>query len=78
MQRVLSDCQITEVEAVYLCLYGPSLPMELKIELIRHLYETNPNMYAYLWWLIFRWRPLYAKHTTHLPLRCKFDHTVVV
>jgi len=74
----LSDCQITEVEAVYLCLFESSLSSDFKIALVKHIYETNPYMYVYLWWLVFRWRPLYAKHTTHLPVRCKFEHSVVV
>ena len=72
MQGVLRDTEITEVEAVYLCLFDLTISLDLKMGLIKRLYEIKPNMYAYLWWLIFRWRPLYAKHQTHLPTRCRY------
>ena len=49
----LSDCQITEVEAVYLCLFESSLSSDFKIALVKHIYETNPYMYVYLHWLVF-------------------------
>ena len=63
----LTRHQIVEVEAVYLCLVDATVSHALKRALIRHLYETQPFMYVYLEWLLFRWRPLYAKFTTHLP-----------
>ena len=70
----LTRHQIVEVEAVYLCLVDATVSHALKLALIRHLYETQPFMYVYLEWLLFRWRPLYAKFTTHLPHKYREEH----
>ena len=69
MIRALSESQITEVEAVYLCLFDRALTLDFKLGLIRRIYDVNPHMFAYLSWLVCRWLPLYAKHLTHLPSR---------
>ena len=46
--RALSESQITEVEAVYLSLFGTSLPDEIKIALIQRLAMVDYNMLSYL------------------------------
>ena len=48
MTRVLSDGQITEVEAVYLCLFDRALTLELKVGLIRRTHDVNYNMFVQL------------------------------
>ena len=69
MTARLNENQITEVEAVYLCLLEIDLSIDFKIALIRKIYDENLYMYVYLEWLIFRWLPLYARFKTHLPSR---------
>ena len=69
MIRALSENQITEVEAVYLCLFDGALTLELKMALIIRIYDVNYSMFAYLYWLVFRWYPIYATSKTHLPRR---------
>ena len=69
MIRALSESQITEVEAVYLCLFDRALTLELEMALIRRIYDVNYSMFAYLYWLVFRWYPFYATSKTHLPRR---------
>ena len=67
MGSVLNETQITEVEAVYLCVIDPQTPFDLKVGLIKRLYDVNPYMFVYIEWLLSRWLPLYAKFKTHLP-----------
>ena len=69
MTARLNENQITEVEAVYLCLLEIDLSIYFMIALIRRIYDENLYMYVYLEWLIFRWLPLYARFKTHLPSR---------
>ena len=71
MMRALSESQISQVEAVYLCLFGATLPDEIKIALIQRLAMVDYNVPSYLHWLVFRWRPLFATHLTHLPSRSR-------
>ena len=67
MIRALSESQITEVEAAYLCLIDRELTLELKMALIIRIHDVNYSMFAYLYWLVFRWYPFYATSKTHLP-----------
>ena len=41
MIRVLSDGQITEVEAVYLCLFDRALTLDFQLGLIRRIYDVK-------------------------------------
>ena len=45
----------------------PRPPFDLKVGLIKRLYDVNPYMFVYIEWLLSRWLPLYAKFKTHLP-----------
>ena len=69
MTTKLNDNQITEVEAVYLCLVERDVSIDLKMALVRRIYDENLYMFVYLEWLIFRWLPLYARSKRHLPMR---------
>ena len=69
MTTKLNENQITEVEAVYLCLVERDVSIDLKMGLVRRIYDENLYMFVYLEWLIFRWLPLYARSKRHLPMR---------
>ena len=69
MTTKLNENQITEVEAVYLCLVERDVSIDLKMVLVRRIYDENIFMFVYLEWLIFRWLPLYARSKRHLPMR---------
>ena len=65
----LSNDQLTIVEAVYLNLITDSNSYEFKLELSRHIYNTNIFMFVYLDWLLHRWFVFFAKHKFDLPKR---------
>jgi len=69
MIRALSESQITETEAVYLCLFDRDMTLDLKMALVIRIHDVNYSMFAYLYWLVFRWYPIYATSKTHLPRR---------
>ena len=68
--KKLSNIEITIVEAIYLCIIKQSLPIDLEEDLIDYIYDRDPYMYIYLYWLKKRWHVLYAKNDDHLPTRC--------
>ena len=54
------------VEAVYLCIIRKTGSKDVQDDLVE-LVRKNAYMYIYLGWLLYRWRPLYAKYNDQLP-----------
>ena len=54
------------VEAVYLCIIKKTVSKDMQHDLVE-LLRKNAYMYIYLGWLLYRWRPLFAKYDDHLP-----------
>ena len=61
MTRTLDDFQITMVEAVYLCIIKKTVSKDVEDQLVE-LLRRNAYMYIYMDWLLYRWRPFYAKY----------------
>ena len=67
---MLTDKQITMVEAVYLAIDNGELSEDLCQSLVDNLYLHNKECHIYLIWLLNRWVSL-RKHKYHLPIRTK-------
>ena len=69
---MLTDNQITMVEAVYLAIDNGALSEELCQNLVDNMYSYDKECHIYLIWLLNRWRsPALRKHKYHLPTRTK-------
>ena len=70
---VLSECQQTEAECLFL-LFGNGVltKPEIKIYMEEYLYHANLEMYVYISWMLNRWVFL-RKHPLHLPTRIKTE-----
>ena len=67
---MLTDNQITMVEAVYLAIDNCQLSEEICQNLVDNMYLYNKECHIYLIWLLNRWFSL-RWHRTHLPKRTK-------
>ena len=67
---MLTDNQITMVEAVYLAIDNGELSEELCQNLVDNMYLQSKECHIYLIWLMNRWAFL-RKHRSHLPIRTK-------
>ena len=65
---MLTDKEITIVEAIYLAIDSGNLPVSVCYQLIDKVRQKN-EQYAYLIWLLNRWRYELRSHRTHLPKR---------
>ena len=68
MRRTLDHFKITMVEVVYSCVIKQTVSKDMQDALVE-LLRKNAYMYIYLGWLLYRWRPLFAKYDGHLPTR---------
>ena len=66
---MLTDKEITMVEAIYLAIDSGNLPVSVCYQLIDKVRQKNNEQYAYLIWLLNRWRYELRSHRTHLPKR---------
>ena len=67
---MLTDNQITMVEAVYLAIDNGELSEEVCQGLIDNVYSQSEECHIYLIWLLNRWVKIRA-HKHHLPKRTK-------
>ena len=68
---MLTDNQITMVEAVYLAIDNGELSEEVCQRLVYNMYLQSKECHIYLIWLLNRWRFGLRKHKYHLPIRTK-------
>ena len=68
---MLTDNQITMVEAVYLAIDNGALSEELCQYLVDNMYSYDKECHIYLIWLLNRWKFVLRKHKYHLPIRTK-------
>ena len=66
MRITLDNFQIAMVETVDLCIIKKPVSKDMQDDLVE-LLRKNADMYIYLGWLSYRWRPLYSKYDDHLP-----------
>ena len=66
---MLTDKDITMVEAIYLAIDSGNLPVSVCYQLIDKVRQKNNEQYAYLMWLLNRWKYELRSHRTHLPKR---------
>ena len=66
---MLTDKDITMVEAIYLAIDSGNLPVSVCYQLIDKVRQKNNEQYAYLIWLLNRWKYELRSHRTHLPKR---------
>ena len=66
---MLTDKDITMVEAIYLAIDSGNLPVSVCYQLIDKVRQKNNEQYAYLIWLLNRWRYELRSHRIHLPKR---------
>ena len=67
---MLTDNQITMVEAIYLAIDNGELSEEVCQRLVDNMYLQSKECHIYLTWLLNRWA-WKRKHRTHLPIRTK-------
>ena len=67
---MLTDKQITMVEAVYLAIDNGELSKELCQYLVDNMYSYDKECHIYLIWLLNRWVKI-RKHKHHMPIRTK-------
>jgi hypothetical protein len=65
---MLTQNQITEVEAVFFTINSYGVSTELYIDFTEHFYRINLYQFIYLKWLLQRW-PLTRKRPNYLPKR---------
>ena len=68
MFRHLSNIEIIEAEAIYLCIDWNVITEEQKETAMKNTNKKNWEQYVYLEWLIYRWTTI-RKHNKHLPAR---------
>ena len=66
---MLTDKEITMIEAIYLAIDSGDMPVSVCYQLIDKVRQKNNEQYAYLIWLLNRWRYELRSHRTHLPKR---------
>jgi len=66
---MLTDKDITKVEGIYLAIDSGKLSYSLCQELVDSVRQKNNDEYAYLMWLLNRWRYELRLHKYHLPKR---------
>ena len=64
---MLSKNQIVMINAIYLAIDSGNLSDELSQLLVDSVYQKNNEEYAYLIWLLNRWKYHLRKHKYHLP-----------
>ena len=67
---MLTDNQITMVEAVYLAIDNGELSEELCQYLVDNMYSYDKECHIYLIWLLNRWVKI-RRYKYHLPTRTK-------
>ena len=65
---MLTDKEITMIESIYLAIDGGLMPESISYQLIDSVRKNN-EQYAYLMWLLSRWKYELISHRTHLPKR---------
>jgi len=66
---MLTDKEITKVEGIYLAIDSGKLSHSLCQQLVDSVGQKNNEEYAYLIWLLDRWRYELRLHKYHLPKR---------
>ena len=66
---MLTDKEITMIEAIYLAIDGGLMPESISYQLIQSVQKKSIEQYAYLMWLLNRWKYELRSHKTHLPKR---------
>ena len=66
---MLTDKGITMVEGICLDIDGGLMPGSVCYELIQSVQKKSIEQYAYLIWLLNRWKYELRSHKTHLPKR---------
>ena len=67
---MLTDNQITMVEAVYLAIDNGELSEEVCQRLVYNMYLQSKECHIYLIWLLNRWVKI-RRYKYHLPIRTK-------
>ena len=66
---MLTDKEITMAEAIYLAIDSGDMPASVCYQLIDKVRKKNNEQYAYLIWLLNRWRYELRSNRSHLPKR---------
>ena len=66
---MLTDKEITMIEAIYLAIDGGLMPRLICVQLVQSVQTQNIEHYAYLMWLLDRWKYELRSHKAHLPKR---------
>ena len=66
MFRRLTNIEIIEAEAIYLCISLNVIPKEKQENAIENMKKRNWEQFCYLEWLLYRWS-LLKKHPEDLP-----------
>ena len=66
---MLTDKEITMIEAIYLAIDGGLMPESISYQLIQSVQKKSIEQYAYLMWLLNRWKYELRSRKTHLPKR---------
>ena len=66
---MLTDKEITMAEAIYLAIDSGDMPVSVSYQLMDSVRQKINEQYAYLIWLLNRWRYELRSHRTHLPKR---------
>ena len=65
---MITQNQITEVEAAYIIMTSDGVNIGLCISFVEHFYATNLEQFIYLTWLLQRWTFI-RKHHGQMPTR---------
>ena len=66
---MLTDKEITMIESIYLAIDSGDMPVSVSYQLMDSVRQKINEQYAYLIWLLNRWRYELRSHRTHLPKR---------
>ena len=66
---MLTDKEITMIEAIYLAIDGGLMPESISYKLIQSVQKKSIEQYVYLMWLLNRWKYELRSHKAHLPKR---------
>ena len=68
MFRCLSNIEIIEAEAIFLCIDWKVISEEKAEKAMTDMKKRSWEQYVYLEWLIYRWSKI-RKHHKHLPAK---------
>jgi hypothetical protein len=66
---MLTDKEITIIESIYLAIDGGLMPESISYQLIQSVQKKSIEQYAYLMWLLNRWKYELRSHKTRHPKR---------